>query len=80
MASGGWDFTDHSCRVCMGRVMSRGNEFRCAECAESVIGKVYDLCWCGVDVTGHGLVFECFKNQSVTTETPQEVLVRERKK
>jgi hypothetical protein len=24
-------------------------------------------------------VFECFKNQSVTMSTPQEVLVRERK-
>lgn len=83
-ASGGWEFTDHSCRHCMGRVMRRVNPggqvvVRCAECGASVAGEHDALCWCGVEVRGHGSVFECFRNEHVTMSTPQEVLVRERK-
>lgn len=82
--SAGWEFTDHACRHCMGRIMRRVNPngmvvVRCAECGASVVGEHDGLCWCGVEVRGHGSVFECFKNQSVTMSTPQEVLVRERK-
>lgn len=81
--STGWEFTDHSCRHCMGRIMRRVNGngtvvVRCAECGASAVGEHDALCWCGVEVRGHGSVFECFKNQSITMSTPQEVLVRER--
>lgn len=82
--SGGWEFTDHACRHCMGRILRRVNPngvvvTRCAECGASVVGEHDGLCWCGVEVRGHGSVFECFKNVNVTMATPQEVLVRERK-
>lgn len=82
--SSGWEFTDHSCRHCMGRVMRRVNAngtvvVRCAECGASAVGEHDALCWCGVEVRGHGSVFECYKNPSITMSTPQEVLVRERK-
>ena len=80
----GWEFTDHACRNCMGRVMRRVNVdgqvvARCAECGASAVGEAQSLCWCGVEVRGHGTVFECFRNPEVTLSTPQEVLVRERK-
>lgn len=80
----GWEFTDHSCRHCMGRVMRRVNPggvvvVRCAECGASSVGEHDNLCWCGVEVRGHGSVFECFRNDQITMSSPQEVLVRERK-
>lgn len=82
--STGWEFADHACRHCMGRVMRRVNPdgqvvVRCAECGSSAVGEPQALCWCGVEVRGHGTVFECFRNPEVTLTTPQEVLVRERK-
>ncbi len=82
--STGWEFTDHACRHCMGRVMRRVNAdgtavVRCAECGASAVGEHGSLCWCGVEVRGHGSVFECFRNTAVSMSTPQEVLVRERK-
>lgn len=80
----GWEFTDHSCRHCMGRVMRRVNAngtvvVRCCECGASVVGEHHALCWCGVEVRGHGSVFECFRNPSPSMEVPQEILVREKK-
>lgn len=82
--STGWEFTDHACKHCMGRVMRRVNVdetvvVRCAECGASAVGEPASLCWCGVEVRNHGTVFECFRNQNVSLTTPQEVLVRERR-
>ena len=82
--SGGWELTDHACRHCMGRVLRRVNPgggvvVRCCECGASAVGGHDQLCWCGVEVRGHGSVFECFRNEKVSMTTPQEVLVRERK-
>ena len=81
---GGWEFTDHACRHCMGRVMRRESsdepaENRCAECGQTALGDSHALCWCGVEVKGHGHVFECFQNPNISTATPQEILVRERR-
>lgn len=82
--STGWEFTDHACRNCMGRVMRRVNPdetvvVRCAECGASAVGEPNALCYCGVELRGHGTVFECFRNPTLSITTPQEVLVRERK-
>jgi hypothetical protein len=69
----------------MGRVLRREHgpdhpaENRCAECGQSVLGDSHALCWCGVEVKGHGHVFECFRNPNITTATPQEILVREKR-
>ncbi|MFL5900978.1 MAG: hypothetical protein ACJ75S_07240 [Solirubrobacterales bacterium] len=82
---GGWDFTDHACRQCMGRVMTREDpdggpaEHRCAECGQTALGEAHALCWCGVEVKGHDHPFECFANDNPTVSTPQQILVRERK-
>ena len=82
--STGWEFVDHACKHCSGRVLKRVNEdgttvHRCAECGANAVGVHQALCWCGVEVRGHGSVFECFRNQDVTMAAPQEVLVRERR-
>lgn len=53
-----WEFTDHACRVCFGRVMERVNEaeegerrleYRCAECGATGFGHVRAVCCCGDD-------------------------------
>jgi hypothetical protein len=79
----GWDCVDHACRYCSGRLLRRVNAngtvvIRCAECGSNAVGEHASLCWCGVEVRGHGNVFECFRNPEVTDSVPQEVLVRER--
>ena len=81
--SSGWEFTDHACRHCLGRIVKRQNAngthvVRCAECGKSATGEHSALCWCGAEVSGHGHIFECFRNPNVSAATPQEVLVREK--
>ena len=83
--SRGWEFTDHACRHCMGRVLRRtfddGSpaENCCAECGQTALGDEHALCWCGVEVKPHGHVFECFRNPTPSVTNPQQILVRERK-
>lgn len=82
---GGWEFTDHACRHCMGRIMRRSEpddgpaENRCAECGQTALGDAHALCWCGVEIKGHGHAFECFRNEQPTVSTPQQILVREKR-
>ena len=80
---GHWEISDHSCKHCMGRLLRRqlvdGTEtHRCCECGASEPGDHTKLCWCGVEVRGHGRVFECYRNREQSDATPHEVLVRER--
>lgn len=78
-----YQFTDHACRHCYGRLMRRdlGDGkvvHRCAECGSSAEGDHDQLCWCGVEVRNHGNMFECYRNPAVSQNVPLEVLVRER--
>lgn len=73
-----WKIADHSCRHCMGRVLVSDTIARCSECGTEVEGAHNALCWCGVEMPGHGPVFECFRNPAPSVSAPQEVLVRER--
>lgn len=78
-----WEFSDHACRHCFGRVMQRvwrGKVFevKCAECGTQVFGDVMDLCCCGADCGALGRALECFKNPTKTADVPQEIMVRER--
>jgi hypothetical protein len=81
--NGGFQFSDHACRYCFGRVMqrvSRGEvvEVRCAECGKRAEGRADALCCCGADCGDLGYALECFKNRNVTNERPHEILVRQR--
>lgn len=80
---GGWDLIPHACKHCRGRLLRRENPdgavvVRCAECGASAAGEHDALCYCGVEVRGHGRVFECIENPSVSPAMPQQVLVREK--
>lgn len=82
-SAGEWEITDHACRHCMGRILRRaksggGFVVCCSECGASVDGDCTSLCWCGVEVRGYGAVFECIRNENISQESPQQVLVREK--
>lgn len=78
-----WELTDHACRHCMGRLLRSvtpaGSTVCCAECGATVSGECDELCWCGVEVKGYGRVFECVRNPHMSMETPQQILVREKR-
>ena len=77
-----WAITDHLCRICFGRLMSRKLEngrlvVKCAECAAAVEGSNLDLCCCGVALqSGANAGLRCMKNDARTPEQPQEIIVR----
>jgi hypothetical protein len=77
-----WEIVDHACKNCAGRLVKRKSggvtEHRCTNCGETVEGDHLTLCWCGVDVSKHGKVFECFKNPKKSLSMPQEILIREK--
>lgn len=78
-----WAISEHACKHCTGRLLRRVNTdgslvHRCAECGASAQGEHDTLCCCGIEVRGHGTVFECFRNPNVSMAAPQEILVRER--
>ena len=80
---GEWNISDHSCRHCMGRVLigqsSDGLPLaHCSECGEEMVGGHDAICWCGVEMPGHGRTFECFHNPRISLSAPQEIRVRER--
>lgn len=65
---GRFEFTDHLCRICLGRVMMRVDkdprvkkriiadvrEFRCANCGATGQQVVRSICCCGMKVPGMG--------------------------
>lgn len=78
-----WQFTDHACQFCFGRVLQRVVkgavvEVRCAECSKSALSGPEGLCCCGADCGALGKALQCFRNPNITLENPQEIMVRER--
>lgn len=77
-----WRLTDHVCRVCFGRVLERRDAegrriVRCANCGTEVVGRVENLCCCGLKTsTGKLAGLKCVRNEAPTPEQPSEVMVR----
>ncbi len=78
----GWEFSDHVCRVCLGRVLlgldAAGKPCaRCAECGLQASGGHAALCACGAVLkSGKNANLRCVLNERVGTDAPFEVLVR----
>ncbi len=82
-AASGWNLTNHACRHCLGRLLTRQVdvvkvETKCAECEASVTGEHEALCCCGVECGSLGKVLECYVNDHAGKSIPQAILVRER--
>jgi hypothetical protein len=75
-------FTDHACRLCFGRIITiahpdKPQEQMCYECGEKVVGRVQDLCCCGVKLrNGKNAGLRCEPNPNVTPEVPALIVVR----
>lgn len=61
-----WTFTDHVCRVCLGRIMCHKDDgpalFMCSTCEALARGKVEAICGCGM------------RGQSTKSDLPKPVL------
>lgn len=82
MSHNTWVLTDHVCRHCFGRVLSRGlpdarTLFQCANCGTQMTGlNVGDLCCCGLtNNKGADARFRCVRNRAQTPEYPSELMV-----
>lgn len=78
-----WRLTEHICRVCFGRVLSRTdgirNFYRCSNCGVEREGKTEAaICTCGVRLkTGADAGLRCVKNEQPTAEFPSEVIAEQ---
>ncbi|WP_295442998.1 hypothetical protein [uncultured Thiodictyon sp.] len=77
-----WELTDHVCRRCFGRVLSRRLasgclHARCANCGAQVTGEPIEaLCCCGLLTTqGRDAQFRCARNPAPTPEHSSELMV-----
>lgn len=81
MIASGWEFTDHCCRVCLGRIVRRQAEtgwlYRCADCGLMKPGRVEALCACGTRLKGgRSAGLRCRLNpDGPTPENPAEVVI-----
>lgn len=79
-----WKITDHACRACLGRVLTRrtfeGKRiYRCACCGIEREGPgVAELCCCGIKLRkGHGQMdsgIRCVSNPARTPENLAEIV------
>jgi hypothetical protein len=76
----GWEFTDHCCRVCFGRLLEHVDDqgtkiVRCAGCGTTVQDSRRKLCCCGMKLrTGRNAGYRCVKHKP-TPEMPAEIVV-----
>lgn len=73
-----WDFTDHVCRQCLGRLMfdAKANKHRCSNCGEESGGNHTHLCCCGAkSLSGADLGLRCVRNPEPTPCFPAEIMV-----
>lgn len=75
-----WALTDHACRHCFGRVLSRADEngeqvFRCSNCGAEGQGAVKSVCCCGMTLrSGKSAGLRCVKNSNKSAALPSEVV------
>jgi predicted amidophosphoribosyltransferase len=74
MTDGGWSFTSHCCRACLGRVVERADVFRCATCGAEA-DRVEAICACGLRRSdGRPLGFRCVVNAQKSPAVPAEIV------
>jgi hypothetical protein len=78
-----WRITDHACRQCFGRVLSRATAdatvYRCSNCGLQLTStRPESICACGTTLrTGKNAGLRCLVNTSPTPECPAEIIVEE---
>ena len=77
-----WEITDHVCKCCFGRVITRAgddgsNIARCADCGFEAISDHTTVCACGALPAGSKVRLRCIRHDSPTPEVPFEIVVIE---
>ena len=80
-----WTVIDHVCRHCMGRILERGNDLRCADCGARAtqvhlprLVPSQPLCCCGLKEPVGSTVkqnFRCVPNPHKSAENRAEIVV-----
>lgn len=70
----GWSLTEHICSRCLGRVLRRGDTYRCADCGHTGSGSHVAVCTCGVKIAGRDGGFRCRRNTRQSIESPSEII------
>ena len=78
-----WRMEPHVCRICYGRLLSRGNiegkrVLRCSNCGTEVVAaRVSGLCCCGITLRGgRNAGVRCITNPRRSPEMPSEIVVQ----
>ena len=76
-----WRITDHVCRLCLGRILTRtlddgAEESRCAECGSHAPGDHRSLCACGARLRNDtDARLRCVPNPERRPEVSAEIIV-----
>lgn len=80
----GWEFTEHACRVCFGRIMvreafDRRKTYRCSVCETQADGHTEAaVCCCGIKLkTGVDAGIRCQRAEAPTPEFPARITARQ---
>ena len=77
--AGGWTFTAHACRACLGRVIQRDSAFICSICGDEAHGSAAGICGCGIRIvstTGQPAGFRCQINPARSPANPAEIVIQ----
>ena len=75
-----WKFTDHCCRVCLGRVLVADNAdgtqtAKCSICELEADGDHKSICACGLKLkSGKSAGLKCKRQEMPTAEMPARVV------
>ena len=70
-----WTVVDHACRGCGGRVLRRGDIFRCSSCEAESKGNPTGICGCGMAGPDGKLGFRCKRNPARTLASRVAVVI-----
>lgn len=73
-----WSLTDHSCKVCLGRILeAEGDLFMCSACEAETSGVPDAICGCGIRVgeSKRDGGFRCAQNPERSPRNPSAVVI-----
>lgn len=73
-----WNLTDHTCRVCLGRILEAdGALFMCSACEAETSGVPDAICGCGIRVgeSKRDGGFRCIPNPDRSPRNPSSVVI-----
>ena len=73
---GAWGILPHACRTCLGRIVLRGDTFRCADCDATTAGAPDGICGCGLRLAaGPPRLLRCVPNPASMPACRAEIVI-----